>query len=288
MNRDEFFEILQKTEEGQAYLSLIEQNRGRSLVKESGYEIHHILPVAMGGNSSADNLVKLTTYEHLLAHYYLVQSNCHPKALYIFSFIIGPQFNKVSKEEQISLEQLKDWAILREKARHRRLTPEHAEKISKALKGRKLSKKQCKQMSDQRKGWNKGTVWIHKEERAIRCTKNSLDEYLGDGWEIGMPVSFSEKVKQGVAKGFKHIFTEEERQGRSDRLRARYAAGWQNPRKGLKFDHESELCQKLSASHMGKKRVHKDGVNKWVDSENFSKFIEDGWEAGFVRSKKTK
>lgn len=286
MNRDEFFEILQKTGEGQAYLSLIEQNRGRSLVKESGYEIHHILPVAMGGNSSADNLVKLTTYEHLLAHYYLVQSNCHPKALYIFSFIIGPQFNKVSKEEQISLEQLKDWAILREKARHRRLTPEHAEKISKALKGRKLSEKQYKQMSDQRKGWNKGTVWIHKGEKGIRCMKDSLGEYLGNGWKLGMPSLFSERIKAGIARKPKRELTEEEHQRRSALLKARYLTGWQNPRKGLKFDHESDWCQKLSNSHIGKKQVHKDGVNKWVASEDFSKFIEDGWKAGFVRSKK--
>lgn len=41
-----------------------------------GYEQHHIIPICMGGNDDGDNIVYLTTVEHLMAHILLFRE--HP------------------------------------------------------------------------------------------------------------------------------------------------------------------------------------------------------------------
>lgn len=56
---------------GRHYARLIERARGRTL---SGYsERHHVLPRCMGGDDSAENIVRLTPEEHYLAHQLLVR-----------------------------------------------------------------------------------------------------------------------------------------------------------------------------------------------------------------------
>ena len=53
------------------YQRFIESRRHRPLVREKGYEIHHIIPKSIGGTNAKNNLVKLTLKEHLIAHKYL-------------------------------------------------------------------------------------------------------------------------------------------------------------------------------------------------------------------------
>lgn len=53
------------------YYSIIENAVSRTL--ESKCEVHHIVPRCLGGNDSADNLVKLTPKEHFLCHYLLTK-----------------------------------------------------------------------------------------------------------------------------------------------------------------------------------------------------------------------
>ena len=55
------------------YRRFIESKQSRPLVKEKGYEFHHILPKCLGGSNQKDNLVKLTLKEHLKAHEYLAK-----------------------------------------------------------------------------------------------------------------------------------------------------------------------------------------------------------------------
>ena len=54
-----------------SYQRFIESKSNRPLIKQPGYEFHHILPRSLGGSNSKDNLVKLTHEEHLKAHEYL-------------------------------------------------------------------------------------------------------------------------------------------------------------------------------------------------------------------------
>jgi NUMOD3 motif len=53
------------------YDRLIERARNRNIVGYS--EKHHILPVCMGGDNSARNLVRLTAEEHYVAHQFLIK-----------------------------------------------------------------------------------------------------------------------------------------------------------------------------------------------------------------------
>lgn len=55
------------------YNTLIYKNKYRLLKKESGYEIHHIIPKCVGGSDSNYNLVKLTYREHFIAHLLLTK-----------------------------------------------------------------------------------------------------------------------------------------------------------------------------------------------------------------------
>ena len=55
------------------YSRFIESKKIRTLIKQKGYEFHHILPKCLGGSNQKDNLVKLTHKEHLKAHEYLAK-----------------------------------------------------------------------------------------------------------------------------------------------------------------------------------------------------------------------
>lgn len=50
------------------YDVLCHSRKHRPLIKEVGYEIHHIIPRSMGGDDTGSNLVKLSYKEHFVAH----------------------------------------------------------------------------------------------------------------------------------------------------------------------------------------------------------------------------
>ena len=50
------------------YITLVDSRKSRSLNKEPGYEIHHIIPKCLDGEDEDFNLVKLSYREHLVAH----------------------------------------------------------------------------------------------------------------------------------------------------------------------------------------------------------------------------
>ena len=50
------------------YINLIDSRSNKPIVKELGYEIHHVIPKCMGGENSPHNLVKLTHREHYIGH----------------------------------------------------------------------------------------------------------------------------------------------------------------------------------------------------------------------------
>jgi len=56
------------------YILLTDSRQSRTLTRERGYEIHHIIPKCLGGGNEEYNLVKLTYREHYLAHYLLAKA----------------------------------------------------------------------------------------------------------------------------------------------------------------------------------------------------------------------
>lgn len=54
------------------YQSIIDKRRIEVLEKSIDTEVHHIIPVSMGGTNDADNLIRLTLREHYMMHILLV------------------------------------------------------------------------------------------------------------------------------------------------------------------------------------------------------------------------
>lgn len=60
------------------YNNIINNGLHRVLIKEHGYEIHHILAKSLGGSDDVANLVKLTYREHFVVH--LLLTKIYPKS----------------------------------------------------------------------------------------------------------------------------------------------------------------------------------------------------------------
>lgn len=63
------------------YIKLVDSRQSRGLNRETGYEIHHIVPRCLGGENEQYNLVKLTYKEHFIAHKLLYKAFPEDKKL---------------------------------------------------------------------------------------------------------------------------------------------------------------------------------------------------------------
>ena len=114
------------------------ENRG--LTHEKGYEIHHILPKALGGTNDSSNLVKLTYFEHVIAHYLLAKEKKCYEMYRAFTFLIGTnfqnfsgtEFNKLTEEDLREIANMK--ALSLEKRAEAQRLPEYREKVRKSVK----------------------------------------------------------------------------------------------------------------------------------------------------------
>lgn len=106
--------------------------------RKRGFEAHHIVPKAMQLEPD-DRCVRLTAFQHIYAHYLLALED--EKAKQIFFAMVNFNFNKLADFEKVTLEQMKDWARLREegwtspmKGKHHR--EESKKKASESEKGK--------------------------------------------------------------------------------------------------------------------------------------------------------
>ena len=79
------------------YNSFIEYCRGRSIEIGTYTEIHHIIPVCLGGNNASDNLIVMTAREHYLAHWILWKAYDNPSLTNAF-FMMCRQNKKQNRE----------------------------------------------------------------------------------------------------------------------------------------------------------------------------------------------
>lgn len=84
----------------------------------------------------SDNLVYLTPYEHILAHYYLYLSTSNAHMLLAFRLMIDTDFERLTKNEQNDLEILSHWGKIRKECRQRIMTDEGRATISSKAKER--------------------------------------------------------------------------------------------------------------------------------------------------------
>ena len=144
------------------YEDFINSRSIRNKVKESGYEIHHILPRSLGGQSDDENLIKLTCREHFIAHLILWKAYGHSMA-YAF------------------------WLMSRIKKTKRHLTSRQFESM----------KIEAREFQTHFKT-TAGTLWITNGTIHQRITSN---ESIPEGWRLGRittPGKGSKWITNGV------------------------------------------------------------------------------------------
>lgn len=242
MTKIEFEQKLQESCEGRKYLDLIASNIRRNLVREKGYELHHIHPRGLGGENNQENLVKLTIFEHCLAHTYLAKAFPSPQTLKPIARMSSRQYLDLSELEKVSLDEIEGWASLREKAIHCSHSQEHSKhiseakrgkpswrrgqktpestrmKISAALKGRCVSGMKGKHHSEESKrkiaesnrGKHKVQYWkgISRDKETCSKISQTLKGRIFVVNELGqikniLPEQFAEFEKQGYRRGRK-------------------------------------------------------------------------------------
>lgn len=116
MDSVEFFRRLKSSKEGRKYLKLIEENKGkdRNLSWERGFERHHIQPRALGGSEDFSNLVKLTVFDHILAHLYLAKALPCYDTVAATCIMCGKQVKSLSEIQKISLKEVYVQANIRQ------------------------------------------------------------------------------------------------------------------------------------------------------------------------------
>lgn len=93
---------LLETEENKIHLrrykTFIESRPKRDLIKEEGFNIHHIVPRSLGGNNKKNNLIKLTIKEHYVAH--LILWKCGYKEMITAFWIMAHKDKKLLTARQ--------------------------------------------------------------------------------------------------------------------------------------------------------------------------------------------
>ena len=121
------------------YNNLVESRKHRGIKKESGYEVHHILPRCLNGTNDKDNLVKLTYREHYVAHWLLIKIHpTNPKIYYGFLCMLrDPHGNRKLTSRMI--ETIKTNYVEFKKWHIKTSNPGRSENSRKAARNRMLS-----------------------------------------------------------------------------------------------------------------------------------------------------
>lgn len=167
-NSDEFLRTIQESKYYNIYFKLThsEEEWRKKFKAQKGYEIHHIIPRCFGGDNSKENRIKLTTKEHMLAHYYLALMTNHIYMFQCFNYMMGAQFNKLSQIETIELEELENWAKVRDIARQRSFSLKARDTISKKAKDRWKEFNETGRIDEVRKNISKATKEAMKSPEA--------------------------------------------------------------------------------------------------------------------------
>ena len=204
------------------YKEFIESRPIRDLKREKNYCIHHIFPRSLGGLDDNDNLIKLTTREHFIAH--LILWKCgYTEMMYSFLLITNTSksIGKLTSRQ------------------YTRLCEEYSIRRSIEYSGA-------------------GNPFFHKKrpEHSKKMSGKNNPMY-GKDWRIGKTTEELENHKNNCKKrvGDKNSFynkrhSNESKNKISKSIRKLYDSGFISPMKGKHFSEESK--KKLSDSWRGK------------------------------------
>ena len=243
---ESFYEKLNETDNGKSYLSLIQNARSKNKNIVERFEIHHIFPISLGGSDSPENKIKLTVYEHCLAHLYLAKCFSYPETYFVLNRMSGKKFLELSDLEQVTLEDVYGWSQTRSLAKER-------------IRGTRCS------ICDSNTG------------RVIRVNKEELGEYLDEGFRVGISEE-KQEANRSRNLGKIHISNEQLRVNKmvsADRLDSYLKQGWSLGR-----------LQSFKSSLKGKVPVNRHGQEKHITQEELQKYLDEGWLKGTSEKQK--
>lgn len=169
MNVEVFYRQLDSSSWGKKYLTLIREK----VPKEATLtEVHHIQPRALGGSNSRTNLVRLTVYQHILAHIYLAKALPCRETLLPLTWICSKSVKHLTDLEKVNLESLPEWTELREKALEKRSKLIHnPETLAKSIK---------KSQETRTKKYGSCTAYLHTNEIRQKVLDTVAAKYGGD------------------------------------------------------------------------------------------------------------
>ena len=232
----------------EAYLLLIENNYQTKYIKHKTAK-HHIIPrsyyklLNIPVDNSNTNLVNLSHYDHLLAHYYLAlcaTGKLKTKMLTAFMLMCNEDF----KRYKISTEII-----------------EHFTELS------NLKEEYCILQSFQNKGRKMSKEAIQKARNTFKSHYNCNGPSQLPG--VGAKISAS---KKGVC-----TMTEKQRQ---IIIEANKRNNTGVPRSEVTKQKISQSLIRHKGANVGRKCINKDGVNKYVPLSELDKYIADGWSKG--------
>lgn len=252
----EFNSLVSTSEYGAKYLQLIFSSKIDEEIqqKKHGCEIHHIIPRCYGGGNEQDNLIKLTTYGHILAHYYLALITNNIYMYTSFWMMINRAYPKTTCAEQIQLSELEYWAKVREESFKHHINEEGRKKISEKAKDR----------------WKR-----FRESGRIDEVKNNISKTTKEG----MKKSKHSQIRTRINLNSKWYYneTEDKEMHWYEGMEEPDPTLWRRGRRGNSKESREKLKKTLNARR--KIFYHNDEL-KINTTFNEGDIIPPGWEIG--------
>lgn len=173
------------------YQRFVDALKGQSV---DGYcEVHHIVPRSLGGSDDADNLIRLTARQHLIAHWILARAlgGSASRAFFMMSNFgkyghVNSTTYAIARKEYAELASIQMQgrimppvsAETRQKQRQaklgKKLSPEHVEKVRLTRIGKKMSPEFGRNVSAAKRGIaTRGSGWSHSEDTLAKIAASN-------------------------------------------------------------------------------------------------------------------
>ena len=284
-----------------SYKELIEFAKSQTRTKNSYvyYEKHHIVPRSEGGTDDKENIVLLTLYEHLLAHYlraceYASIGDKQKEANNIFAceyILSGCKKHFQVAEAKAYLETIMNTDEMTELLRKLEWKRQGQQS---PIKGKSfVMKNNTRKMIDQsevsqyvNRGWVKQTVkffWFQlNNQKPCRFSERKLEKRLQEGFvkiECCPICGNKNSDEDWCCCAEHHEQFEKERKELQSKVNSEKA---KNTWEGDNTERLRKIGEANKIALKGKHWMNKDGVSKQFAPEDIEKAILDGWKKGRI------
>ena len=284
-----------------SYKELIEFAKAQTRTKNHYvyYEKHHIIPRSEGGTDDKENLVLLTLYEHLLAHYlraceYEAIGDRQNEAKNIFAceyILCGckKHFQVAEAKDYLNsimnTDEMKELLEKFEQKRKGRMSPIKGKAfVMKGAERKVISQNEVEQYKN--RGWVKQTVkffWFQlNNQKPCRFSERKLEKRLQEGFiKIeSCPICGNKNSDEDwCCCAEHHEQFEKERKELQSKV---YSENVKNSWKGDNTERLRKIGEANKIALKGKHWMNKDGVSKQFAPEDIEKAILDGWKKGRI------